>query len=37
MVQEFLLSAKNIGSLGDGLLLGWPPCEMALILVMLDP
>jgi hypothetical protein len=28
--QEFLLSAKNIGSLGDGLLLGWPSCDATL-------
>jgi hypothetical protein len=27
--QEFLLSAKNLGSLGDGHMLGWPPCEAA--------
>jgi hypothetical protein len=30
--QEYLFPAKNMGSLGDGLSLGWPPCEVALSL-----
>jgi hypothetical protein len=27
---SLLLSFKNMGSLGDGLSVGWPPCEAAL-------
>jgi hypothetical protein len=33
--QEFFLSAKNIGSLGDGYLLGRPPCKLLLLIEFL--